>query len=46
MYLATIKGYETNKYNLTPEQRAEVTRRWATIIERYGYARLATAASS
>jgi hypothetical protein len=36
-YLATLKGYETNKYQLTPEQRAEVTRRWGRIIDRYGY---------
>lgn len=41
-YLATIKGYETNKYSLTPEQRAEITRRWAPVIERYGYAAMAT----
>jgi hypothetical protein len=36
-YLATIKGYETNRYQLTPEQRAEVTRRWGDVIRRYGY---------
>src|SRR5262249_16700320 len=44
-YLATIKGYETNKYDLTPEQRAEITRRWGPIIEHYGYAQLAIAAA-
>jgi len=38
-YLATIKGYETNRYQLTTEQRAEVTRRWGKVIDRYGYAR-------
>src|SRR5262249_14105767 len=44
-YLATLKGYETNKYNLAPEERAEITRRWAKVIERYGYAQTATVAS-
>lgn len=42
-YLATIKGYETNKYTLTPEQRAEISRRWGKVIERYGYAKEAAA---
>ncbi len=36
-YLASIKGYETNRYQLTPEQRAEITRRWGKVIDRYGY---------
>jgi len=36
-YLSTIKGYETNKYRLTAEQRAEIGHRWKTVIERYGY---------
>jgi omega-hydroxy-beta-dihydromenaquinone-9 sulfotransferase len=36
-FLATIKGYETNKYQLTAEQRDEITRRWRTVIDRYGY---------
>jgi hypothetical protein len=36
-YLATTKGYQTNRYELTAEQRAEITQRWGTIIERYGY---------
>jgi hypothetical protein len=36
-YLGTVKGYQTNQYNLTPEQRAEIGRRWAAVIERYGY---------
>ena len=38
-YLATIKGYETNRYQLTPALRAEITRRWGKVIDRYGYAR-------
>jgi hypothetical protein len=37
-YLASVSGYETNRYQLTPEQRAEVTRRWGAVIRRYGYA--------
>ncbi len=36
-YLAAIKGYETNRYNLTPERRQEIARRWAKVIARYGY---------
>jgi hypothetical protein len=37
-YLAANAGYETNRYQLAPEQRAEVTRRWGEVIRRYGYA--------
>jgi hypothetical protein len=36
-YLASIAGYETNRYQLTPELRAEVTRRWGDVIRKYGY---------
>ncbi len=36
-YLRSVAGYETNRYQLTPEQREEVRRRWGRIIERYGY---------
>jgi len=36
-YLASIAGYETNRYDLTPTQRAEITRRWSSVIRRYGY---------
>ena len=36
-YLAATKGYETNRYQLTPEQRALVTARWGDVIRRYGY---------
>jgi len=38
-YLASIKGYETNKYELTEEQKARITLRWSAVIERYGYQR-------
>jgi len=36
-YLASVKGYETNKYQLTEAQKAEVTQRWGDVIRRYGY---------
>ncbi|MFO0823395.1 MAG: sulfotransferase [Gemmataceae bacterium] len=37
-YLRQTDGYETNKYSITDEQRAEITRRWGDVIRRYGYA--------
>jgi hypothetical protein len=37
-YLAGNKGYQTNRYpTLSPQVRAEITRRWGHVIERYGY---------
>lgn len=36
-YLAANDGYETNRYQLTPQQRDEISRRWGTVIQRYGY---------
>jgi hypothetical protein len=36
-YLERTKGYETNKYDLTPELRAEIGRRWGEVIRRFGY---------
>ena len=36
-YLAGVKGYETNRYLLTPAEQAAVTRRWGAVIRRYGY---------
>jgi hypothetical protein len=36
-YLADVAGYETNRYELSPEMREEIGRRWATVIERYQY---------
>jgi hypothetical protein len=39
-YLAENRGYQTNRYpNLSPELRAEITRRWGKVIEQYGYAK-------
>lgn len=37
IYLETIKGYATNRYPLTPEQRAEIERRWGHVLRLYGY---------
>jgi hypothetical protein len=36
-YLADNAGYETNSYELTPAQRAQIDRRWGWVIEKYGY---------
>jgi hypothetical protein len=39
-YLAAHAGYKTNRYKpLPPELHAEITRRWDTVIRRYGYER-------
>ena len=37
-YAAGQKDYQTNRYQITPEMRAEVARRWGKFIEQYGYA--------
>jgi hypothetical protein len=39
-YLSTLKGYETNRYLIAPELRAEITRRWGKVMDRYGYPRV------
>ena len=36
-YLQAQSGYETNKYQMTDADRAEVRQRWGDVIERYGY---------
>jgi hypothetical protein len=36
-YLADNADYETNRYELNPEQIAEIERRWGAVIRRYGY---------
>ena len=38
-YCAGQKDYKTNRYQITPEMRSEITRRWGKFIEQYGYAR-------
>jgi hypothetical protein len=37
-YLSRNAGYETNKYQLSDADRAEVDQRWGDVIRRYGYA--------
>jgi hypothetical protein len=37
-YLASVKGYETNKYQLSDAQKAEISQRWGEVMRRYGYA--------
>jgi hypothetical protein len=36
-YLRKTAGYETNRYELSAEQHAEISRRWGEVIRRYGY---------
>ena len=38
-YFAGKKAYKTNRYEMTPELHAEITRRWTAFIEQYGYAK-------
>ena len=37
-YLASRADYKTNRYQLPPEKRAEVDRRWSAYMQKYGYA--------
>lgn len=36
-YLMALGDYQTNRYELSPEWREEVARRWKPYFERYGY---------
>src|SRR6185437_1754180 len=36
-YVAGAAGYQTNKYELSPDLREQVARRWGEFIRRYGY---------
>lgn len=36
-YLSSVAGYETNRYQVTDEQRAKVSERWGHVIRQYGY---------
>lgn len=36
-HLATLRGYETNVYEMTPQLRDEISRRWGEPLRRYGY---------
>jgi hypothetical protein len=37
-YVANTAEYKTNSYELGPELRGAITRRWGHVIQRYGYA--------
>jgi omega-hydroxy-beta-dihydromenaquinone-9 sulfotransferase len=37
-YVANHAGYKTNRYEMSPDIQEQITRRWATFIEKYGYA--------
>lgn len=37
-YARRTRNYQTNQYDLTAEQTAEITRRWRPYLEKYGYA--------
>ncbi|MFQ6113268.1 MAG: sulfotransferase [bacterium] len=36
-YVGGLAGYQTNRYELSGEMRAEITRRWGSIIQKYNY---------
>jgi LPS sulfotransferase NodH len=36
-FLSTQKDYKKNRYQISPEIRAEIARRWSRYIEKYGY---------
>ena len=36
-YVAGQKGYKTNRYQISADIRAQITRRWRSFIEKYGY---------
>lgn len=36
-YVAGQADYKTNRYAMSPETRAEITRRWRSFIQKYGY---------
>lgn len=36
-YLAGTKDYATNRYELSPALRAEISQRWGDVIHKYGY---------
>jgi omega-hydroxy-beta-dihydromenaquinone-9 sulfotransferase len=36
-YLAQMEGYQTNRYELSPELRSQVAARWGKYMKRFGY---------
>jgi hypothetical protein len=45
-YLADHADYQTNRYELTAEQRATIDERWGDVIRRYGYGETRSASES
>jgi hypothetical protein len=45
-YVAAQADYKTNRYEMSPELRDQITQRWAPFIERYGYSAEGEAAVS
>jgi hypothetical protein len=37
-YLASVRDYEGNQFMLTVEEEETISKRWASVFERYGYA--------
>lgn len=37
-FLASQADYQRNRYEISPQTRAEITRRWGAFIRKYGYA--------
>jgi hypothetical protein len=37
-YLSGVRNYETNRYELSPTERAAVSERWGHVSRTYGYA--------
>ena len=37
-YLASVRDYASNQFMLTVEEEEAISKRWASVIERYGYA--------
>lgn len=38
-YLASVKNYATNRYELSPALESEINQRWGEVIRRYGYSK-------
>jgi len=36
-YTERYKDYKTNRYEITPEVREQITQRWGFYVKRYGY---------
>ncbi len=45
-YLAEVGDYKTNRYELPPQLCAEIQKRWAPFIQRYGYADVESASAA